>query len=159
MIKKFMLKAAFILSAAAACWFWMFRPVYITGNRMFPAVKDGDLCVIYRNGDYYTGNLVVYRADDKTLRAGRIAAAAGQEINFPEGGGYTVDGYQPAEDIAYPTYQARESAVKYPLTVPENSFFILNDFRSDDDDSRSCGCVAEKDILGRVVFLCRRRGF
>ena len=156
---RFLLKITFILGTAAVCWFWFLRPVYITGNAMFPALKDGDLCIVYRDRNYYTGNLVVYIAEDGELRAGRIVAAAGQEVCFPENGGYTVDGYQPAEEIVYPTCKAQDGTVEYPLIVPESSFFIMNDFRSDEDDSRTCGCITEKDIKGRVVFLFRRRGF
>ncbi len=152
-------RAAVIFGGAAVCWLWVLRPVYITGNAMFPALKDGDLCIVYRAGKYYTGDLVVYKTADGDTRAGRIAACGGQEVSFPEGGGYTVDGYQPAEEILYPTYRAQEGTVVYPLTVQEDSFFIMNDFRSDEEDSRSLGCVGKEDIVGRAVFLCRRRGF
>ncbi len=159
LLGRFIRKAAIVSGTAAVCWLWFLRPVYITGNAMFPALKDGDLCIVYRDKTYYTGNLVVYTAEDGEVRAGRITAAAGQEISFPETGGYTVDGYQPAEEIQYPTYKAQDGELEYPLVVPEDSFFIMNDFRSDDDDSRSCGCIAGKDIIGRVVFLFRRRSF
>ena len=159
LLRRFVLKAALISGTAAMCWLWVLRPVYITGNAMVPALKDGDLCIVYRDRNYYTGNLVVYTTEDGEVRAGRIVASAGQEISFPESGGYTVDGYQPAEEILYPTYRAKNETVKYPLVVPENSFFIMNDFRSDDDDSRSCGCIARENITGRVVFLFRRRSF
>lgn len=152
-------KAALVLGGAAVCWLWILRPVYITGNAMFPSLKDGDLCIVYRDRNYYTGNLVVYSDEDGKARAGRITAAAGQEVDFPENGGCTVDGYQPAEEIVYPTYKAQDGTVEYPLTVPRDSFFIMNDFRSDDNDSRSRGCIAEKDIIGKVVFLLRRRSF
>ena len=158
-IGRFVLKTAVISGIAAACWLWMLRPVYITGNQMFPALKDGDLCIAYRAGTYYTGNLIIYKHESGKIRAGRIAASGGQVIDFPENGGYTLDGYQPAEEIPYPTEKGENEGADYPLTVPEDYFFILNDFRTDENDSRSFGCISGEDIIGRVVFLLRRRGF
>lgn len=156
---RFARKTALILGSLAVCWLYILRPVYITGNSMYPSLRDGDLCMVFRAGEYYAGNLVAYETEDKKIRAGRILAAQGQQIDFPESGGYTVDGFQPAEEIVYPTYKSAHAANDYPLTVPENSFFIMNDFRSDDDDSRSFGCISGSRIVGRIVFLLRRRGF
>ena len=155
----FLGKSAFIIVAIVLCWNLLMCPFYVSGNSMFPAVRDGDLCFIYRLGNYYTGNIVVYLDGNGNKKIGRIAGTEGAEVDFPESGGYTVNGYQPSESVTYQTFRAEGSAVEYPLTVPEGSFFILNDFRSDTSDSRKTGCVAEKNIIGQVVFLVRRRGF
>ena len=96
---------------------------------------------------------------DGKKKPGRVIAIAGQTVTFPEDGGYEVNGYQPAEEIPYETYQAENSPVNYPLTVPEGSFFILNDYRSDSSDSRQYGVVSETQIIGKLLFLLRRRGF
>ncbi len=150
-------KISFIILAVCLCWNYVISAVYIKGNNMFPSVKDGDLCFIYRLGSFYTNDVVVYKSKD-TIRIGRIAAISGQEVDFPSEGGYTVNGWQPSEQITYQTYQAKNSKVEYPFTVPDGKCFILNDFRSDTGDSREFGCVEEADIIGKVVFMVRRRG-
>lgn len=129
----------------------------MTGNNMFPFVKDGDLCIVYKLEEYTTGDVVAYRDDEGKTKIGRIVAVGGQSVDFPKEGGYTVDGYQPAEEITYQTFGA--DGVKYPVEIGENEFFIMNDFRSDTDDSRQIGIIKESDIHGKLLFLIRRRGF
>lgn len=129
----------------------------MTGNNMFPFVKDGDLCIVYKLDEYTTGDVVAYKTKSGKTKIGRIVAVEGQEVNFPKDGGYTVDGYQPAEEITYQTFGA--DGVKYPTGVGKNEFFVMNDFRSDTDDSRQAGSIKESDICGKLLFLIRRRGF
>lgn len=129
----------------------------MTGNNMFPFVKDGDLCIVYKLEDYTTGDVVAYRDNNDKIKIGRIVAVGGQSVDFPKEGGYTVDGYQPSEEITYQTFGAE--GVSYPIEVGENEFFIMNDFRSDTDDSRQSGSIKESDIDGKLLFLIRRRGF
>lgn len=129
----------------------------MTGNNMFPFVKDGDLCIVYKLDEYTTGDVVAYKNKNGKTKIGRIVAVGGQEVNFPKDGGYTVDGYQPAEEITYQTFGA--DRVKYPTEVGKNEFFVMNDFRSDTDDSRQIGSIKESKIYGKLLFLIRRRGF
>ena len=129
----------------------------MTGNNMFPFVKDGDLCIVYKLDEYTTGDVVAYKTKSGKTKIGRIVAVEGQEVDFPKDGGYTVDGYQPAEEITYQTFGA--DGVKYPTEVEKDEFFIMNDFRSDTDDSRQAGSINESDICGKLLFLIRRRGF
>ena len=124
---------------------------------MFPFVKDGDLCIVYKLDEYTTGDVVAYKNKNGKTKIGRIVAVGGQEVNFPKDGGYTVDGYQPAEEITYQTFGA--DGVKYPTEVGKNEFFVMNDFRSDTDDSRQSGSIKESRICGKLLFLIRRRGF
>lgn len=124
---------------------------------MFPFVKDGDLCIVYKLDEYTTGDVVAYKTKNGKTKIGRIVAVGGQEVNFQKDGGYTVDNYQPAEEITYQTFGA--DGVKYPIEVGENEFFIMNDFRSDTDDSRQIGSIKESKICGKLLFLIRRRGF
>ena len=140
-----------------AVFSFLLGAVRISENNMFPMVKSGDLCLYYRPGKVSTGDLVFYDDGDGRLRAGRIAAIEGQTIDFPEEGGYTVDGSAIYEYLPYDTYPAEESAVRYPLTLKEGEYFILNDYRKDDSDSRTAGPVASSGIRGRGLFIFRRR--
>lgn len=130
-----------------------------TGNSMFPSVKDGDLCILYKLEDSHTNDVVLYRAKDGKKKLGRIVAVGDQEVDFPEEGGYTVNGYQPAEEITYETYKDENSDVSFPVTLGTDEYFILNDFRSDTSDSREYSTLKKKDIEGKLIFILRRRGF
>ena len=59
----------------------------------------------------------------------------------------------------YATYPAEDSIVTYPYTVEPGKVFILNDFRSDTNDSRTFGAVSVKDLKGPMLFTVRRRNF
>lgn len=156
---KFLLKTAFLVGIVAAVFTFILSLYRMTGNSMFPSVRDGDLCLFYRLEECHLNDIVLYEDMDGKKKPGRVIAIAGQTVTFPEDGGYEVNGYQPAEEIPYETYQAENSPVNYPLTVPEGSFFILNDYRSDSSDSRQYGVVSETQIIGKLLFLLRRRGF
>lgn len=154
---KLLIKIALFAAIAFVVLTYILGLHRMTGNNMFPFVKDGDLCIVYKLDDYYTGDVVSYYDNNGKLKIGRIVAAAGQEVNFPDEGGYTVDGYQPTEEITYQTFGAE--GVKYPIEVGENEVFIMNDFRSDTKDSREIGPVKKTDIDGKLMFIVRRRGF
>jgi signal peptidase I len=48
--------------------------------------------------------------------------------------------------------------IEYPYTVPEDSYFVLCDFRTSSDDSRSYGAVPKEDLDGKIITILRRRG-
>ena len=130
-----------------------------TGNNMFPMFKDGDLCFYFRLTDFYLDDVVVYKNPNGELQLGRIVGLENQEINFPKEGGYTLNDSIPSEYLPYETYKSEYSEIEYPLNIPEGSYFILNDFRSDTKDSREYGVISKKDIKGKVIYLLRRRSF
>ena len=80
----------------------------------------------------------------------------GNTVDISEGN-LTVNGYGVFEDAVYPT-TGEGALISFPYEVPENSYFVLNDYRSDVNDSRSYGAISKKNIKGKVVFVMRRRG-
>lgn len=142
-----------------ACLKWVVRPYYLSGNNMYSAMRDGDLSILYLlEKDYYQKDIVAYEVNGK-VKLGRVMARSGQEVDFPEIGGYTVDEYSPDEDISYETHLPEDTDVKFPLELKENQYFILNDYRLDTKDSRQYGVISKDAIIGKVIFLARRRGF
>ena len=127
----------------------------IHSNSGYPMIKDGDLCIIYRLAELHDGDLVAYSASGET-HFGRIVAAEGDSIDVEEES-LTVNGYGVYEDAVYPT-TAEGISVQLPYTVPSESYFLLNDYRSDINDSRNYGGIPKSDIKGKVVFVMRRRG-
>lgn len=64
------------------------------GNYMFPAVRDGDLCITYRLERYIIGDVVLYNTDGKE-KVGRIVAVEGQTVEVTDGGELLMDGVPP----------------------------------------------------------------
>ena len=123
-------------------------------NSAYPSVKDGDLCVTNRLMQPETGNLIVYRYEDK-VRYGRVIAYGGDIVNIEENS-VRVNGEAISVTTLYDTGPG--DGLTYPYVVPENSVFVLNDYRSDVNDSRSFGGIPISDYLGTVFFLMRMRG-
>lgn len=144
---------------AAAGWI-LFTKVFlitqVTGNEMFPAVKDGDLLFIFRlEKDLRKDDIIVYEKNGE-LRAGRIAAAGTDVVNMNTSGTLQINGTVQSGEIMYPTY-AKEG-YEYPLQVPEDAVFVLADYRTRGTDSRDFGPVMRDEIKGKVITLLRRRG-
>ena len=78
-------------------------------------------------------------------------------MDFPEEGGYVVDGTTPGEYVTYETRKAENGDVEYPVVVGKDEYFILNDHREDLDDSRKFGSIPASRVKGRIIFILRRR--
>jgi len=128
------------------------------GNNMFPAMNDGTLIITYKlNKNIYSELIVAYNVNDKT-RFGRIVGVPGDIIYLDDTGKFTINGNIVSENnIFYNTFEGE--GVIYPYTVPENSYFILNDYRENTEDSRTYGAINKKDIAGQVYLELQRRGF
>ena len=64
----------------------------VSGNEMFPAVKDGDLVLGCRlEKDYAKNDVVVYERSG-TLRVGRVLARGGDIVTLSESGVVEVNG-------------------------------------------------------------------
>ena len=141
------------------CAWVLFTQVFLVtqakGNSMFPAVKDGDLLICYRMQKTYAKNDVVVYTQGGKLRVGRILGREGDLIALDDSGTLVVNGAVQSGEILYPTYA--KDALSYPFTVPENSVFILGDYRTQSEDSRDFGAVSTDDVEAKVITLLRRR--
>lgn len=150
-----LLRVLFIALAAWLLLSQVFMLTQIKGQGMFPAVKDGDLAIAFRlQSDIQKGDVVIYTRDGASY-IGRIAARGGDVVNINEAGTLTVNGTVQSGEIMYPTY-AKE-AVLYPFTVPDGSYFILGDYRTQTTDSRDFGPVSADAVDAKVITILRRR--
>lgn len=133
--------------------FGVFR---LKGNNMFPALRDGDLCITYKLGGYNAGDVVAYRKDGK-LKFGRIIAKEGDRVSGNDIG-VLVNGAYPSEEIFYPT-QILDTNLQLPCTLGKDEFVVLNDYRSDLSDSRTYGVITKDELEGKIICIFRRRGF
>ena len=153
-----LLKLALIAAAVWALLNFVLGVAIHYGNNMYPALRDGDLIVAYRLQRPYLNAAVLYERGGE-LSLARVIAMPGDVVEISETGALSVNGIAPAEEVFYPTYPAETGNVSYPLTVGEDQVFLLNDFRTDQTDSRSFGPVDLEDLIGPVLLTMRRRGF
>ncbi len=133
--------------------------VYIqNGASMYPKVLDGDVLFYYRlDYEYNVDELVTFKYGETRYTA-RIVAVTGDIVDITEEGQLKVNGNIQSEEIFYATFKT-ESELEYPYTVPEDSIFVLGDYRTIAVDSRTFGAVATDDIDGEIMTILRRRGF
>jgi signal peptidase I len=131
----------------------------VSGQAMYPNVLDGDIVIGYRlQRSYVQDDVVVYRLGT-TWRVGRIVAQAGDVVNFTEDGYLSVNGYVQQEEKVYYASETDMLSVDFPYTVPENSYFVLNDYRTYSAfDSREKGAISQDNLVGKVISLWRFRG-
>lgn len=133
----------------------------VRGQSMYPAMKDGDLCVIFRTPamrlareSLAQGDVIAYTHEGKRYFA-RVVAVAGDEVSLAPNGSVTVNGAAEPGEILFPTYDG--GTLTYPLTVPEGCLYVLGDYRTRADDSRDHGLITLDQVDGKVLTLLRRR--
>lgn len=134
----------------------VFLITQLSGNDMFPALKDGDLIIAFRlQEEYAKDDVVVYQWEGK-LRIGRIAARETDVVTLDDSGTMLVNGTVQSGEVIYPSY-AKEG-LEYPYTVPDGCVFIMGDNRNQCEDSRDFGPVPMESLRGKVITILRRRG-
>ena len=139
-----------------------FLVIYVAGiyvnhsNSGYPMIKDGDLVITLKRATIVRDDEIAYKQDDE-IRFGRVVAMPGDVVDISEES-LTVNGYGVYENAVYPT-TAEGATIEFPYTVPEDTVFVLNDYRSDPTDSRIYGGIPKANTKGKLFLLLRRRGF
>lgn len=128
------------------------------GNNMAPALNDGSLVITYKLDKNMYSDLVVYYEYNDIKQFGRICGVPGDIINITEEGKYIINGNIPLENVFYNTFPDT-GGLTYPYTVPEGSYFIMNDYRENTNDSRKFGAIPVENIEGQEYIEIQRRGF
>ena len=129
------------------------------GNGMYPFLMDGDLLVTYKLDPYRVGDAVVYRHPETGKAAvSRIVAIGENSILITPQGELLINGAAPGEKVFYPTTPLENSGVKYPYDMRKGGYFVLDDYRTEGSDSRLFGQLLKEELLGKVVYVFRRRG-
>ena len=146
-----------IIAAAGYVFFTqLFLITQVSGMDMFPALKDGDLAIVFRMQQEYAKNDVIAYSTTEGLRFGRIVARESDVVLMDDSGSLQVNGTTQSGEILYPTYAVE--GIEYPFRVPEGCVFVLGDYRTTATDSRIYGPIPMEDVAGKVITILRRRG-
>ena len=135
-----------------------FKTCVVYQSSMYPTLVENDKLVIKSLGNNYDyGDIIVTgkysEREDRIVK--RIIAKEGDvvDINNSEGAVY-INGEKLEEDYVNGKTFSNVNGIKFPITVSENSLFILGDNREHSKDSRSLdiGIINEKEVVGTVVF-------
>ena len=142
-----------VVAAAAVLVATVWMPVLqIYGSSMTPTLNEGEIVVSVKGSDFEPGDLVAFYLGNKIL-VKRCIAGPGQWVDIDEEGNVSVDG-EPLDEPYLTEKSLGDCDIDLPYQVPENRYFCMGDHRSTSVDSRNTtvGCVAEEQIVGKIVF-------
>ena len=131
----------------------LFLPVLqIYGSSMTPTLSEGNIVVSVKGFDFERGDIVSFYYNNKIL-VKRVVAFPGEWVDIDPDGNVSIN--DTPLDEPYLTEKALgECDIELPYQVPDGKIFVCGDHRATSVDSRSTqvGCVAEEQIVGRIVF-------
>ena len=124
----------------------------IYGSSMYPTIQEGQIVVSVKGADFTQGDVIAFYYNNKIL-VKRMIAGSGSWVDIEKQGNVTVDG-QPLDEPYLTEKALGDCNIKLPYQVPDGRYFVMGDHRSTSIDSRntSVGCVAEEQIVGKIVF-------
>ena len=142
-----------VVSASAVLIAVLLLPVLrIYGHSMNDTLDEGDIVISVKGSTFEPGDIIAFYYNNKLL-VKRVIGQPGDWVDLDEQGNVYVN--QVLLDEPYLDSKAfGETNITLPYQVPESRIFVLGDNRDVSIDSRntSVGCVAEEQIVGRIVF-------
>jgi signal peptidase I len=145
--------AMIVVAAIAVLISTIWMPVLrIYGTSMTPTLAEGEIVLALKGSNFETGDLVAFYLGNKLL-VKRCIAGPGDWVDIDQDGNVYVNGELLDEPYISDKTQG-ECDMDFPYQVPESRYFMLGDHRSTSMDSRnsSIGCVADEQIVGRLVL-------
>lgn len=138
---------------------WFFEPVTITTQMANNYIKEGDFIVTVRNANLTHGDFVLYTYDGKEY-VSRVIALNDETVTYMDDVLYRDNAIVTESYLKTPHSQESytEDFTIATLThgqfesIPKDYILVLNDNRTNRQDSRRFGLIAEKDIIGRLTF-------
>lgn len=154
--KDLLVKIIFLIVISYILFGHVFLITQAKGMEMFPAIKDGDLVIVFQlHKAYEKGDVVSYTINGKR-HLGRIVAASNNVVSIEDEGILRVNGTPQTGEIMYPTYP--KEFLEYPFQIPDKHFFVLGDYRTQSEDSRDFGTIPLDLVDGKVITILRRQG-
>ncbi len=131
---------------------YVFSVMRIYGDSMSPLLFDGDIVIVRKTSSLERGDICIFSKNGNFL-CKRVVGLGGDQISVDENGIVSVNG-EKLDEPYLNTRSAGNSTVAYPVTVPENSYFVMGDNRRTSIDSRSTvvGFVDARQVKGKLLI-------
>ncbi len=142
-----------VVAAIAILVATLWMPVLQTyGSSMTPTLQDGDIVLSLKSSTFECGDMIAFYYNNKILIK-RVIAGPADWVNIDSEGTVYINGV-PIDEPYIEEKAFGDCDIELPYQVPEARYFVMGDHRSVSIDSRhtSIGCVAEEQIVGKIVF-------
>ena len=153
---KFLKSSAYALVIVAAVAILIATLVFpvleVYEGSMDPTLQKDDIVLAVKQNYFDHGDVIAFYYNNHIL-VKRVIAVPGDWINFDIEGNVYING-----NIIDEPYVKEKEVGKYDIELPyrvgPNTYFVLNDQRSDSLDSRTAaiGTIDSEDIVGKVLF-------
>ncbi|MBF0778841.1 signal peptidase I [Streptococcus cuniculi] len=131
---------------------WVFEPVTITKEMANQYLKEDDIIIAVKGKELEYGDFVLYQVDGAEY-VGRIIAKEGDSVTYMD------DVLYRNNEIVAETYLSKsanhQDYYTEDIIVPrleKKNYWILNDIRTNREDSRTLGLISSKQVIGRLTF-------
>lgn len=142
-----------VVAAVVSVLTTRFFPIMkIEGNSMAPNLENGSVAVAMKTDDLQHGDICCFYSGN-TVLCKRIIAVGGEIVNIDANGFVYVDN-RVLDEPYVEELDFGGGDVTFPFLVPEHTYFVMGDNRAVSKDSRysEIGCVAEGQMIGKLVF-------
>ena len=142
-----------VVAAIAILVATLWLPVLqIYGTSMEPTLYEGNIVLSIKGSEFETGDIIAFYYNNKIL-VKRVIGNPGDWIDIDAKGVIYLNNV-PLDEPYVDELAIGDCNIKLPYQVPDGRVFVLGDHRATSVDSRNSavGCVAEEQIVGRLVF-------
>lgn len=130
----------------------VFPVLQIYENSMSPTLEKDDIVLSVKTKDIKGGDVIAFYYNNHIL-VKRVIAVSSDWVEFDIEGNVYVNGRY-INETYIKDKEVGEYDISFPYQVPENTYFVLNDERSESLDSRSqiIGTVKQEDVVGKIIL-------
>lgn len=123
---------------------------------MSPRFSAGDLMLYYRLPTTWHNQDVAVLEKEGVQYTARIVAQPGDVVEITEDAALKINNSVVIENDIYYSTPRYDDNVTYPVTLAEDEYFLLCDYREGAKDSRYYGPVRRTELKGKVITVLRR---